>query len=263
MMVERGRSSRNVSQRRESIVHLLAQEGALKVVDLVGSYGVSSVTIRNDLTALESQGLARRSHGGAVLVRLLPVEHSFCQKDRFNYAQKQRIGARAAALVAPGDSIMIDSGTTTFALAQHLRVASTLTVMTNGLNSALQLADVPGVNLILAGGLLRKQSMSLQGDQAEACLHSCTFDKLFLAVDGFDLQFGVTTHNEAEASVNRKMVDRADQIIVLTDASKFGCVSLHRIAQLERVHTVITDASISPAYRDGLEKLGIELIIAD
>jgi DeoR family transcriptional regulator of aga operon len=119
------------------------------------------------------------------------------------------------------------------------------------------------VDLILTGGLLRKQSLSMLGAQAEACLQAYSFDKLFLGVDGFDLQFGITTHNEAEASLNHKMVERAKKIIVLTDASKFGRVSLHRIAQLDKVHTVITDASISPEYRDGLRELGIELLIAE
>ncbi len=254
---------RNTSQRRESILHLLAQQGSVKVVDLVESYGVSAVTIRSDLSALESQGLATRSHGGAVLTRTPPTEHNIHQKDALNHEQKERIGARAAELVQPGDNIIIDSGTTTISLARHLREANDVTVMTNGLNIAWELADAPGVNLILTGGLLRKQSLSIQGSQAEACLQAYSFDKLFLGVDGFDLQFGVTTHHEAEASLNHKMVERAKKIIVLTDASKFGRVSLHRIVQLERVHAVITDASISPEYREGLLKLGIELIIAE
>ena len=254
---------RNTSQRRESILHLLAEQGSVKVVDLVEAYGVSSVTIRSDLSALESQGLATRSHGGAMLNRTPPPEHTIRQKDALNQAQKERIGARAALMVQPGENIIIDSGTTTISLARHLRDASDVTVMTNGLNIAWELADAPGVNLILTGGLLRKESLSVQGSQAEACLQAYSFDKLFLGVDGFDLQFGVTTHHEAEASLNHKMVERAKKIIVLTDASKFGRVSLHRIVQLERVHAVITDASISPEYREGLHKLGIELIIAE
>ncbi|HBS61766.1 MAG TPA: DNA primase, partial [Stenotrophomonas sp.] len=122
---------------------------------------------------------------------------------------------------------------------------------------------LPGVELLLTGGLLRKQSLSLQGSQAEASLNTYSFDTLFLGVDGLDLQFGLTTHHEAEASLNHRMVERARRIVVLTDASKFGRVSLHRIARLDQVHTIITDASIDSEYLDGLQRLGVEVIIAE
>jgi DeoR family transcriptional regulator of aga operon len=254
---------RNTSQRRESILQKLTQQGTVQVTDLVEQLGVSAVTIRSDLSALEAQGLATRSHGGAILTRTPPAEQTIDQKDALNHEQKERIGALAARMVQPGDNIIIDSGTTTISLARHLREAKEVAVLTNGLNIAWELADAPGVDLILTGGLLRKQSLSMLGAQAEACLQAYSFDKLFLGVDGFDLQFGITTHNEAEASLNHKMVERAKKIIVLTDASKFGRVSLHRIAQLDKVHTVITDAGVSPEYRDGLRELGIELLIAE
>jgi len=254
---------RNTSQRRETILQLLARQGSVQVTELVEQFGVSAVTIRSDLTALESQGLVTRSHGGALLARTPPPEHSIRQKDAINHEQKERIGALAASLVQPGDNIVIDSGTTTISLARHLRDAESVTVATNGLNIAWELQDAPGVDLILTGGLLHKKSLSIQGSQAESCLQAYSFDKLFLGVDGFDLQFGVTTHHEAEASLNHKMVERSRKVIVLTDASKFGRVSLHRIVQLDRVHTVITDAAISPEYREGLLRLGIELLIAE
>jgi DeoR family transcriptional regulator of aga operon len=254
---------RNTSQRRETILQLLTRQGSVQVTDMVEQFGVSAVTIRSDLTALESQGLVTRSHGGALLARTPPPEHSIRQKDAINHEQKERIGALAASLVQPGDNIVIDSGTTTISLARHLRDAESVTVATNGLNIAWELQDAPGVDLILTGGLLHKKSLSIQGSQAEACLQAYSFDKLFLGVDGFDLQFGVTTHHEAEASLNHKMVERSRKVIVLTDASKFGRVSLHRIVQLDRVHTVITDAAISPEYREGLLRLGIELLIAE
>ncbi|GAB2845523.1 DeoR family transcriptional regulator [Pseudoduganella ginsengisoli] len=254
---------RNTSQRREAILQILARQGSVQVTDMVEQFGVSAVTIRSDLTALESQGLVTRSHGGALLARTPPPEHSIRQKDAINHEQKERIGALAASLVQPGDNIVIDSGTTTISLARHLRNADSVTVATNGLNIAWELQDAPGVDLILTGGLLHKKSLSIQGSQAESCLQAYSFDKLFLGVDGFDLQFGVTTHHEAEASLNHKMVERSRKVIVLTDASKFGRVSLHRIVQLDRVHTVITDAAISPEYREGLQRLGIELLIAE
>ncbi len=254
---------RNTSQRREQILQMLVKQGNVQVSDLVPQLGVSAVTIRTDLSALESQGLVTRSYGGATLTRTPPPEQNIRQKDALNAGAKEHIGTAAAALVEPGDNIIIDSGTTTMPLARHIRELKQVTVMTNGLNIAWELADAPGIELMLTGGLLRKQSLSIQGAQAEACLNVYNFDKLFLGVDGFDLQFGITTHHEAEASLNHKMVERAKKVIVLTDSSKFGRVSLHRIVLLDRIHTVITDAGISPEYRDGLQRLGIEVIIAD
>jgi DeoR family transcriptional regulator of aga operon len=250
-------------QRRATILKALTENASVHVSELAKQLNVSAVTIRSDLSALEAQGLAIRSHGSAMLARMPPTEHTVSQKDALNHEQKERIGALAASLVKPGENIIIDSGTTTLSLARHLRDAQNVTVMTNGLNIAWELANAPGVDLILTGGLLRKQSLSIQGLQAEACLHAYSFDKLFLGVDGFDLQFGLTTHHEAEASLNHKMVERARKVIVLADSSKFGVISLHRIVQLDRIHTIVTDANISPQYRDGLLDAGFEVLIAE
>jgi len=254
---------RNTSQRREQILQLLLDQGSVLVTDLVARLGVSAVTIRTDLSALESQGLVMRSYGSAKLLRRPPPEQNIEQKDALNAGLKEAIGAAAARLVAPGDNIIVDSGTTTLHMARNLRGLERVTVMTNGLNIAWELVGSEGVEVMLTGGLLRKQSLSVQGAQAEACLDAYNFDKLFLGVDGLDLKFGATTHHEAEASLNARMVARAKKVVVLTDASKFGRVSLHRIVLLERVHTVITDASIPREYREGLQRMGIELIIAE
>ena len=254
---------RNTRQRRQQILHSLVEHGNVQVGELVERFGVSAVTIRADLSHLESQGLAMRNHGGAALLRTPPQEHDIHEKDALNLPLKNAIGMHAAQRVKPGDNIIIDSGSTTMTLARHLRAHRDITVMTNGLNIAWELANAPGVEVLLTGGLLRKQSLSLQGSQAESSLNTYSFDTLFLGVDGLDLQFGLTTHDEAEARLNHRMVERARRIVVLTDASKFGRVSLHRIARLEEVHTVITDAGIGDEYREGLQRLGIELEVID
>lgn len=254
---------RNPTQRRAVILQQLSRRGIAQVSDLASDLHVSTVTIRHDLTELEAQGLARRNRGGALLSRPPATEQTIRKKDWINLAQKDRIGALAALQVAAGDNIIIDSSSTTSLLARHLCKAIDVTVMTNGLNIAWELANAAQVHVILAGGLVRKESLSVQGSQAGSCLQAYSFDTLFLGVDGFDLQFGVTTHNEGEAKLNQKMAERAKKIIVLTDSSKFGRVSLHRIAQFGKVDTVITDATISAAYREGLQGLGIELLIGD
>lgn len=252
---------RNTRQRRQQIVEQLLQLGSVHVGDLVERHRVSAVTIRADLNHLEAQGLATRSHGGASLLRAPPQERALHEKDALNLPLKEAIGARAAQLVQPGDNIIIDSGSTTMLLARHLRMQRDVTVMTNGLNIAWELANAPGITLRLTGGLLHQPSLSLHGLQAEASLQSYSFDTVFLGVDGLDLQFGATTHHEPEASLNHRMVERSRRIVVLTDSSKFGKVSLHRIAKLSEIHTVITDAGISADHREGLQKLGIELIV--
>lgn len=254
---------RNTRQRREQILQMLVQHGNVQVAELVQRFDVSSVTIRSDLSRIESQGLATRTHGGASLLRTPPQEQGIHEKDALNLPLKESIGAHAARLVRPGDNIIIDSGSTTMTLARHLRAHRDVTVMTNGLNIAWELANAPGVELMLTGGLLRKQSLSLQGSQAETSLNTYSFDTVFLGVDGLDLQFGLTTHHQAEASLNHHMVERARRVVVLTDATKFGRVSLHRIARLDQIHTIITDANISSEYREGLQQLEIEVIIAE
>jgi DeoR family transcriptional regulator of aga operon len=253
---------RNTRQRRQQIVEHLLQHGSVQVGELVQRHDVSAVTIRADLNHLEAQGLVVRSHGGASLLRTPPQEHGIHEKDSLNLPLKNAIGASATALVKPGDNIILDSGSTTMMLARHLRNQRDVTVMTNGLNIAWELAGAHGITLRLTGGLLHQPSLSLHGMQAEASLQSFSFDTLFLGVDGLDLQFGATTHHEAEALLNHRMVERARKIVVLTDSSKFGKVSLHRIAKLDAIHCVITDSGISTDYHDGLRALGIEVIVA-
>ncbi|MGE8248079.1 MAG: transcriptional repressor AgaR, partial [Stenotrophomonas bentonitica] len=197
---------RNTRQRRQQILQTLVEHGNVQVSELVERFAVSAVTIRADLTHIESQGLATRTHGGATLVRTPPQEQDIHEKDALNLPMKDRIGIEAAKLVKAGDNIIIDSGSTTMTLARHLRGHREVTVMTNGLNIAWELANAPGVELLLTGGLLRKQSLSLHGSQAEASLNTYSFDTLFLGVDGLDLQFGLTTHDEAEARLNHRMV---------------------------------------------------------
>ncbi len=253
---------RNTRQRREQILHSLVQHGNVQVSELATRFRVSTVTIRGDLDRIAAQGLATRSHGGAHLVRMPPRERDIHEKTALNPTPKDRIGAQAARMVSPGDNILIDSGSTTLTLARHLRGQRDITVMTNGLNIAWELASAPGVKLLLTGGQLHPASLSLHGGIAETGLHNYSFDTLFLGVDGLDPQFGLTTHNEAEAHLNRRMVERARRVVVLADASKFGVVSLHRIAGLESVHVIITDQPIASGFGAALRARGIELVVA-
>jgi DeoR family transcriptional regulator of aga operon len=175
--------------------------------------------------------------------------------------EKRRIGAAAAALVKDGDSIILDSGTTTQQIAKQIKGKKELTVITNGLNIALELLGSKGVQLILLGGMVRENSFSAVGHFAEEMLGQLSANKLFLAVDAFDLEFGLTTPNLEESKVNQAMVRVAREVILVADSSKFGKRSLSRIVPLGQINKIVTDDALPEDSRAELRARGIELIL--
>jgi DeoR family transcriptional regulator of aga operon len=250
-------------KRREEILAELISEGSVRVADLAERFGVSAVTIRQDLAKLEAEDVVRRSYGGAVFNPKRVPEQDIRLKDSLNVHAKDRIGAYAAQFVSQGDNIIVDSGTTTMTLARHIRDRHDVSVMTNGLNIVGELVGSTGLTVMMTGGKLRNESLSFQGAAAEASLDRYYFDKLFLGVDGCDFQFGLTTHDEAEADLNRKMIGRANRVFVLADSSKFGQVALHSISSLKSIHAVVTDGGIAHDFREKLELAGIDVFIAE
>src|SRR5216110_3310745 len=182
-------------QRRRSVLDLVDQEGQVTVADMVKRFSISAVTVRNDLDSLASIGAVVRSHGGAVRRLDATQDYPLRMKETLHREEKVRIGRAAAELVKPGETIILDSGTTTAEIARHLKRVKiqSLTVITNALNIAVELADLPGVSLIMIGGLLRPVSCSFVGPQAEAMMNEFHADRLFLAVDGFDLADRIIT----------------------------------------------------------------------
>ncbi|MDO4697426.1 MAG: transcriptional repressor AgaR [Pasteurellaceae bacterium] len=248
-------------ERRSDILALLQQTNSQRVEALAQHFGVSSVTIRNDLNILEQQGLITRSHGFAVLNSRLLAELSIADKGTQFPELKQRIGKVAASLLHNGDRIILDSGTTTKAIVNHIGTLE-LTVLTNGLDIASELVACPNVEVRMTGGVLRKNAMSFSGIMADNNLRLARFDKVFLGVDGFDLQKGVTTFNEQEAHLNRLMCDAADQVIVVTDSSKFGQYSDFVICQANQIDVLVTDDQLPEHYQQQLESLGVMVLIA-
>lgn len=251
------------SERREQIIQRLRQQGSVQVNDLSLLYGVSTVTIRNDLAFLEKQGIAVRAYGGALICEgnIPTPEPSVEDKSSLNTAVKRSIARTAAALIKPGHRIILDSGTTTYEIARMLRQHTDVIAMTNGMNVANALLDADGVELLMTGGHLRRQSQSFYGDQAEQSLQNYHFDMLFLGVDAIDLERGVSTHNEDEARINRRMCEVAERIIVVTDSSKFDKSSLHKIVDTQRIHMIITDDAIPDDSLSALRKSGIEVVL--
>lgn len=250
-------------ERRMEILNIVNTDGKARVDELSHLFDVSSVTIRGDLTFLEGKGHIIRSHGSAISNVGMIAELSVQEKCRQNVKVKSKIGSAAVKFIANGDSIIIDSGSTSKEIAASLNGIDNVVVMTNGLDIAITLADVEGVEVLMTGGSLRKKALSFSGYQAEQGLNNYCFDKLFLGVDGFDLRAGITTHNAQEASINRLMCERSEQIIAVADSSKFGRRSCHMIRAFGDIDVLITDAGIPSEYVDKLRSMQVEVIIVD
>lgn len=251
----------NTVERHKIIIDKLQQEGKLKVLDLCDEFEVSSVTIRKDLKFLEDKGLLFRTHGGATLNNPYTTDRHVNEKEKLHLSEKMRIGAAAAKLIQPNDSILIASGTTVAALAKNINPKGNLTVITSALNVALELTHHPEIEVMQLGGLLRKSSTSVTGPYAEYYLRDISCSKLYLGVDGIDLDFGLTTANVMEAHLNREMMKVAQKIIVLTDSTKFGKRGFGKICGFEDIDEIITDKGVSDYTRKMLEELGIQLTI--
>src|SRR5712671_7429731 len=249
-------------QRRRNVLDLVDQEGQITVTDLVKRFSISAVTVCSDLDALASIGSGVRSHGGAVRRLEATQDYPLRTKETLHRDEKIRIGRAAAELVQPGETIILDSGTTTAEVARHLKRMKnqSLTVITNALNIAVELADTPGITLIMIGGLMRPISCSFVGPQAEAMMNEFHADRLFLAVDGFDLENGLSTPDVLEAQLNNVMIRSAKEVNVVTDFSKLGGRSVSKIGPYERVRRLITDSRATPEFIEELRRKGIDVI---
>ena len=250
-----------VEERRRLIVEQVEARGRVTVEELAKRFGISAVTIRQDLEALARAGTVTRSHGGAIPAGPGTQDTPLTIKETRHHAQKRRIGEAAARLVQDGETIIIDSGTTTVEIARQLRQRrwNALTVITNALNIALELSGIAGVRVMMLGGLLRQTSYSLAGPDAEQALSRLSADRLFLGVDGLDPDVGVTTPDPLEASLNALMIRVSRQTIAVLDASKFGQRSLSVIAPLASLDLVISDTSAPDDYVQALEARNVTL----
>ncbi|HVP55776.1 MAG TPA: transcriptional repressor AgaR [Candidatus Eisenbacteria bacterium] len=248
-------------ERRRAIVDFVNRNGRALVRDLAKTYDSSEITIRRDLELLHNRGLIYRTHGGALPIRAgAESDRNLTEREMQHPREKQLIAAAAAKMVKEGQSVVLDSGSTTTAIARALREFQHLTVITNAINIASELSGT-AIDIILTGGMLRPNSYSLVGPIAEESLRRLKADILFLGVDGFDTQTGVSTPNLLEAQLNRLMVQIATRVIAVCDSSKFGRSSLSSIVPLSNLHGVITDKQIPRQHLRALKKAGIETIL--
>jgi DeoR family transcriptional regulator of aga operon len=251
-----------VEERRRRILELLDKQERATVEELVERFDVSAVTIRGDLDVLADAGALVRSHGGA-LKRRDDQDAPIAVKETLHHGEKVRIGHAAARLIREDETIILDSGTTTAEIARQLKFLKlkSITVITNALNIAIELANLPHIRVIMIGGILRHTSYSTVGPPAEQTLRALNADRLFLGVDGLDPEIGLTTPDVLEAQLNALMIRVSREVTAVADSSKFHRRSLSRIADLSAVHRIITDGSADPQVVSGLRARNIEVMV--
>jgi DeoR family transcriptional regulator, aga operon transcriptional repressor len=250
-----------IDERRQHILSLIQSHGRVLVGELSRSLGISQITIRKDLEHLQGKGLVQRTHGGALRIQSSALfDPTLQEKQKQHSREKQRIAAAAVKMVEEGQCVMLDSGTTTTVIAHALKRFSQLTVITNAVNIAAELASTD-LEVILVGGSLRKNSFSLVGPLAEDVLQEMHADILFLGVDGFDPEVGLTTPNFLESRVNRAMVKAARRVVAVCDSTKFKRRSLSRIVAPSAIHCVITDRDLPPETAETLRAQNIEVVL--
>jgi DeoR/GlpR family transcriptional regulator of sugar metabolism len=250
-----------VAERYEKIVQLVNDRGSVRVSELAALFGVTEETIRRDLAALEQAGRLRRSHGGAVSIRDVNVEIPYFEREVTRAEEKERIAREAVRRIEPHDRILLDASTSAWYMAKHLPDIP-LTVLTNSIKVATELAAKEKIDVIASGGRLSPRSLSFVGPQAEASMADYHVDKLFFSCKGVHLERGLSESNDLQARLKRQFIGMAEQVVLLADSSKFGVQAFARIAGLDRVDTIISDRELDDATRDQLSERGIEVVLA-
>jgi DeoR/GlpR family transcriptional regulator of sugar metabolism len=246
-------------QRWDTLRTVIRDTGVIRVEDLCRRLGVSAATVRRDLDQLERDGAIRRVHGGAVSVESRLDEPLFDDKASVAVREKRGIAEAALALIEPEDTIYLDGGSTVLELARFLRERHNLTVVTNSLRAAHELAG-RGPRLIVVGGELRRLSQTLVGPLTRLVLDGLHLDKAFMGTIGFALKEGLTTTDPSEAFTKETVLGQARQVIVLADSSKAGKVSFARAGRWDGVHTLITDKHLDKTFAKELMNQGVKLI---
>ena len=248
--------------RRSSILQILRENSNVSVAELSKRFGVSEVTIRKDLNLLKERNLLVRTRGGAITSDSGAVENevSLRFKTLAHYREKSAIGRAASALIEEGDTIIIDSGTTALQVARNLQKFKNLTILTNALNVAQEVLSYKRFNVILLGGSIRNSSESVVGALAELNLKMFNCDKVFMGVDSFNLENGISTPSIEEANINQIMIQRSRKVIAVFDSSKVNKRALAFIAGLDQIDTIVTDEGMEKSMQKRLKSLKVNLI---
>ena len=248
--------------RRAKILEWLREEGSARVRALADAFDVSEVTVRQDLEKLESEGYVTRQHGGAFLKSVTQQVRAMALQHLENMDAKQRIGRAAAALVRDGDTIILDSGSTTTEVAAQLTGRRDMTVITNALNIALMLGAQPGFEVHMTGGHFKAPTLSLSGERSADYFRGLFVQKLFLATAAIDLEAGLTYPALSDIPVKRAMIEAAETVVLVADSAKIGGRSFSALGGIEMMDMLVTDYGIRPQDRAAIEAAGVEVLIA-
>jgi DeoR family transcriptional regulator, aga operon transcriptional repressor len=251
--------SLSASGRRANIRALVARQGVVRTEDLSQAFEVSLVTIRNDLDLLSREGVLIRDRGGAVANTTTTMTTAFNQRAELNLEEKRRIGVAAARLVQAGDTVILDAGSTMMEMAKQMVEVSPLTVVTNALNVAMQVGSLRDVNVILIGGSLNRDTISIIGPTASQNLQDLRVQKAFISTHAMD-EIGLTDPSIEVAQVKRAMIQAARQVILVVDSSKWRKQGFAKVVELAAIHTIVTDDRLPDDAVSIIERRGIELI---
>jgi DeoR/GlpR family transcriptional regulator of sugar metabolism len=261
-MSDPGRSDVFAEERQDHIARIVEEHGRARVADLASTFRVSGVTIRKDLAVLERQGRIVRTHGGAMTVGRSGAERAFDVRERLQRDEKDAIGREAAGMVVDGDSIALDASTTALALARHLKGRGGwlhLTVITNGLRIASELAGHPGITVVMPAGFLRWEALSLVGPLGAGLFEKVNIQKAFMGAAGFSIDAGLSDATEEEAQIKRLMVEGASEVVGLVDRTKWGRAAFSTFCETADLDAVVTDAGSPAAMIAEIRRRGIDV----
>lgn len=250
-----------LAERRRAIAELVQTQGRVAVAELSQRFGVSEVTIRADLQALAEQKLLVRTHGGAVRMDNDLGELALALRRQRQVKEKSRIGRAGAEQIEDGDAIFLDSSSTSLAIAHHLKERRYLTVVTNSLEVVHELFHAPGVDVILMGGVLQRETASFVAVHGLEEIGKLNLQKGFFGAHGIDLVAGLTDVSPDEAAVKRPIAAMCRQVIAVLDATKWSRVGVASFASIDQVHTVITDAAAPGDLVAACRSRGIEIVV--
>ncbi|MCQ6561838.1 DeoR/GlpR family DNA-binding transcription regulator [Paenibacillus mendelii] len=255
--------SLSFEKRKKKIMEYLNKEGRVEVLVLADEFSVSTETIRRDLERLDSEGKLKKVYGGAVKVRADSLELPFDEKTRLHAKEKAAIGKYAASMVKNGDTIMLGNGTTTMEIIRNLRDHKDVTIVTHSTPTMLLAIEIFSGKIIFVGGEVNPRQKSTEGPLAELMLNQLRVNKTFLSPGGISLLDGLTDYELSEANISRKMMERADEIVIIADSSKFGRTTFANVCSLDDVYTVITDRQCTEEWQQYLADRDITVWIAN
>ncbi len=250
------------SERQDRIARIVEEHGRARVSALAEQFAVSSVTIRKDLLALETSGRIVRTHGGAISPDTNGPEVAFDIRERLQSGEKDRIAAAAAGRVQEGESIVLDASTTALYLARHLkrrRTWTNLTVITNGLRIASELAGHPGITVLMLGGRVRWEALSVVGQLGDGLFSRINVQTAFVGAAGFTIRTGLSDATDEEAQIKRSMVSAAHEVVAIVDHTKWGRSAFSTFCRTEEIDAVVTDDAAPSAMVGELIERGIDV----